>query len=161
MLQTKIWKYFTIGDLFDVVKGTKLKKSHMKYGDIRFIGASDTNNGMIRKIANKEHLHAPNTITVCCNNNISVAFYQNETFWAADSVNVLYPKFDMNRYIALFICTVIDKAGQKYKHSGKWTRKAMAKEKIKLPVTNNDEPDYDFMENYMKMLEKKVLTATQ
>ena len=67
----------------------------------------------------------------------------------------------MNRYIALFICTVIDKACQKYKHSGKWTRKAMAKEKIKLPVTDNDEPDYRFMENYMKMLEKKILMAKQ
>ena len=31
------WKPFAIGNIFDVIKGTRLTKAHMKSGDIRFI----------------------------------------------------------------------------------------------------------------------------
>ena len=44
------WKPFAIGNIFDVIKGTRLTKAHMKSGDIRFIGSSSMNNGCTRKI---------------------------------------------------------------------------------------------------------------
>lgn len=37
------WKPFAIGNIFDVIKGTRLTKAHMKSGDIRFIGSSSMN----------------------------------------------------------------------------------------------------------------------
>ena len=54
------------------------------------------------KIANKEHLHKGGTITVSYNGSVGETFYQEEPFWASDDVNVLYPKFNLTKNIAMF-----------------------------------------------------------
>ena len=59
------WKPFAIGNIFDVIKGTRLTKAHMKSGDIRFIGSSSMNNGCTSLVGNTENMHSENTITVC------------------------------------------------------------------------------------------------
>ena len=94
------WKPFAIGNIFDVIKGTRLTKAHMKSGDIRFIGSSSMNNGCTSLVGNTENMHPANTITVCYNGSVGETFYQDEPFLASDDVNVLYPKFNMNRNIA-------------------------------------------------------------
>lgn len=33
----------------------------------------------------------------------------------------------------------------------------MEKQKIKIPITETNQPNYSFMENYMKEIEKKVI----
>ena len=101
------WKPFAIGNIFDVIKGTRLTKAHMKSGDIRFIGSSSMNNGCTSLVGNTENMHPANTITVCYNGSVGETFYQDEPFLASDDVNVLYPKFNMNRNIALFIAPLI------------------------------------------------------
>ena len=101
------WGEFKIKDLFDVIKGTRLTRADMKDGAIKFIGSSAMNNGETHRIANNEKLHPANTITVCYNGSIGETFYQDEEFWASDDVNVLYPKFEMNKYHAIFICPII------------------------------------------------------
>lgn len=96
------WGVFRIGDLFHIVKGTRLTKANMIPGDINFIGASSINNGITAQIGNKEHIHPANTITVTYNGSVGQAFYQPQPFWASDDVNVLYPKFDLTPTIAMF-----------------------------------------------------------
>lgn len=56
------WKPFAIGNIFDVIKGTRLTKAHMKSGDIRFIGSSSMNNGCTSLVGNTENMHSENTI---------------------------------------------------------------------------------------------------
>lgn len=36
-IDTSEWKPFAIGNIFDVVKGTRLTKANMTSGDIRFL----------------------------------------------------------------------------------------------------------------------------
>jgi hypothetical protein len=38
---------------------------------------------------------------------LAEAFYKPINFWAGDDVNVLYPNFRMNKYVGIFIATVI------------------------------------------------------
>ena len=84
------------------------------------------------------------------NGSIGEAFYQDEPFWASDDVNVFYPKFEQNFEIAMFLIPLIRKVGEKYKFVDKWKLEDMCNDKIKLPVNKNSEPDWDYMENYMK-----------
>ena len=109
------WKEFAIADLFDVVKGTRLTRANMKSGSIRYIGASTFNNGITAYIANDEHLHPANTISVSYNGSVGVAFYQDEPFWASDDVNILYPKFPLTQNIALFLIPIIQRVGNQLK----------------------------------------------
>ena len=143
------WKLFQISDLFNVQKGKRLTKADMKDGKIRFIGASAINNGITAYISNDEYLHPQNTITLSYNGSIGEAFYQDEMFWASDDVNVLYPKFEMNREIAFFFIPLLKTAGKRYAFIDKWKKEDMEKSKIPLPADIDGNPDYKYMEKYM------------
>ncbi len=143
------WKLFQISDLFNVQKGKRLTKADMKDGKIRFIGASAINNGITAYISNDEHLHPQNTITLSYNGSIGEAFYQDEIFWASDDVNVLYPRFEMNRDIAFFIIPLLKTVGKRYAFIDKWKKEDMEKSRIPLPAEKDGNPDYKYMENYV------------
>lgn len=149
------WGEFRIEDIFDVIKGTRLTKADMKDGTIKFVGSSAMNNGETHRIENNEKLHPANTITVCYNGSVGETFYQDEIFWASDDVNVLYPKFDMTKLMAMFICPIIKSVGQKYAFIDKWKQEDMKNETIRLPITSTGEPDWQYMEDYMRRIMNK------
>ena len=151
-LNTQDWKWFVYESIFDIRKGKRLTQADMIDGNIPYIGAIDSNNGLSSYIGNDSQLHEANTITVSYNGSIGYAFYQDKEFWATDDVNVLYPKFNLNRYIAIFICTLIEKEQYRFCYGRKWDLEAMKKSRIKLPVTPSGEPDWKFMEDYIKSL---------
>ena len=158
-IDTSKWEAFPISMLFSVVKGTRLTKANMRDGNINFIGASAINNGITAHIANDEHIHPENTITITYNGSVGEAFYQDKIFWASDDVNVLYPKFALNKYIALFIIPVLKQAGEKYAFIDKWKKEDMEKDCILLPVDDNHQPDFSYMESYMKNREITISEA--
>lgn len=144
------WKRFSLGKLFRIEKGTRLTKANMKEGNINFIGASSFNNGVTAKIGNIEHLHPANTITVSYNESVGEAFYQTQKFWASDDVNVLYPNFALNEYIAMFLLPIIKLTGQQYAFIDKWKKEDMEKDSIPLPASIGGDPDWEYMETYIK-----------
>ena len=149
-MNTAHWKYFSYDDIFDIKKGKRLTKEDQTVGDINYIGAIDSNNGITAKISNNEHVHKGNVITVSYNGSIAEAFYQPKPFWATDDVNVLYPKFSLTPYIALFLCTIIHKEKYRFNYGRKWDKKMMKESKIKLPVNSDDTPDWQWMEDYIR-----------
>ncbi len=152
------WGNFLISDLFDVVKGKRLTKANMKDGNIPFIGASAVSNGITAYISNDEYIHPANTITLSYNGSVGESFYQKAKFWASDDVNVLYPKFKMNIYSAMFIIPCLKAVGKNYAFIDKWKKEDMEKAHIRLPINLTGTPDYKYMENYMKAIEQKMKT---
>ena len=149
-MDTSTWKWFRYDEIFDIRKGKRLTKENMTEGSIRYIGAIDSNNGLSAYICNDSQLHQGNTISVSYNGSIGFAFYQEKEFWATDDVNVLYPKFLLNRYIAMFLCHLIEREQYRFCYGRKWDLEAMNKSKIKLPVTSEGTPDWKFMEDFVK-----------
>lgn len=160
-VDTSQWQWFKYDSLFTIKKGKRLTKADMEGGSIRYIGAIDSNNGISNHISNSEHIHSANTITVSYNGSIAEAYYQNEKFWATDDVNVLYPKFKLNKYIALFLTTLINKEKYRFNYGRKWDKELMNASKIKLPVKGKD-PDWEWIEKYIKeSLMNKLPIATK
>ncbi len=124
-------------------------------GDINFIGATSTNNGLTARIGNSECLHPAGTITVTYNGSVGEAFYQTEPFWASDDVNVLYPKFVMTKQSALFFLAPLIKKGKGYGYSFKWTKEKMEQDSIVLPVNNKGKIDFIFIEERVRELEEE------
>lgn len=122
----------------------------MVNGDIPYIGATDSNNGITARVSNSEHLHSANTITVSYNGSIAEAYYQTKMFWATDDVNVLYPKFEMTPFSALFLTTIINKEKYRFNYGRKWDKELMQVSKIKLPIDKTDNPDWQWIEKYVK-----------
>jgi hypothetical protein len=155
-LHSEKWKPFRYDELFMIKKGKRLTKADMVPGSIPYIGAIDSNNGISAYISNDEYLHSANTITVSYNGSIAEAFYQTTEFWATDDVNVLYPKFELNKYIAHFLTTLIHKEKYRFNYGRKWDKELMESSVIKLPAVKTAngkyEPDWQFMEDYIKSL---------
>ena len=153
------WKQIQLKELFEICKGSRLTKMEMRDGTINFIGASSFNNGITNHISNNKHLHPGGTLTTTYNgSDIGRTFYQKDRFWATDDVNVLYPKFEINKYIALFIAPIIKAAGAKYIYKNKWKIKEMGNSYIYLPFKDG-KPDWKYMENKIKKIEKSLSSA--
>jgi len=150
-LNTVNWKPFIYKDLFEIKKGKRLTKANMSKGDTPFIGAIEFNNGW-RQHINRSPIHDGNTITVNYNGSVAEAFYQPVDFWASDDVNVLYPRFPMSKCTAMFLCCLIRAEKYRYSYGRKWHLERMKESTIKLPVNSSGDPDWVFMENYIKSL---------
>lgn len=148
------WQEFCLGDLFEIKKGKRLTSDDQIEGNIPYIGAIDSNNGVANYIG-QEAIHEGNTISLSYNGSVGEAFYQPKPFWATDDVNVLYFKdengINFNKYIALFICAVLKQEKYRYSYGRKWVLENMRSTVIKLPAYQG-KPDFNFMENYIKSL---------
>ena len=146
------WGEFTLEQLFYFVKGKRLTKDYMLEGSTNYLGAISDNNG-IRQLVNAPAIFKPNCITVNYNGSVGEAFYQSAPFWATDDVNVLYAKgWTLNKYIALFITTVIRANKFRFSYGRKWTMAKMKESIIKLPVTPQGSPDWHYIEKFIKSL---------
>jgi hypothetical protein len=150
-LQPDKWKSFEYDSLFKIKKGKRLTKEYFISGKTPFIGSIDSNNGY-RDLIGQEPIHEGNTITVNYNGSVGEAFYQPVPFWASDDVNVLYPKYKFNKYLAMFILPLIRIEKYRFNYGRKWEMERMKKSTIKLPVDKSGNPDWQYMENYIKSL---------
>ena len=174
-LDTRKWYWFRYDDIFFIKKGFYNKKpDEVPDGDIPFIGAADSNNGITsmcdlptieatsktgddNNASLSEKLFESNCITVSNNGSIGYAFYQDRQFTCTHDVNALYLKnYMLNKYIAMFLCAIIEKDRYRWTYGRKWRPARMPSSLIMLPVKNDGTPDWQFMENYIKSLHFSV-----
>jgi hypothetical protein len=170
-LNTENWKWFRYDEIFEIKKGFYNKKPDENLnGKIPFIGATDSNNGITSwhdyetiELSSKtgeglnapieEKIFKPNCITVSNNGSVGFAFYQTQEFTCTHDVNPLYLKnHTLNKYIAMFLCSLIEMEQFRWAYGRKWRPVRMPKSLIKLPVTTKGLPDWQFMEDYIKSL---------
>lgn len=145
------WKYFTFEELFDLKKGKRLTKANMKSGSVPFVSSTDSNNG-ISSYVGQSAIHEGNTITVNYDGSVAESYYQPDPYWALDAVNVLYPKFELDPIIGLFIATIIKNEKYRFNYGRKWHLERMTKSKIKLPATSDGKLDLDWIHKFMKSI---------
>ncbi|KKQ21679.1 MAG: hypothetical protein A3G45_02630 [Candidatus Staskawiczbacteria bacterium RIFCSPLOWO2_12_FULL_37_15] len=153
-LDIKKWKWFNLGNLFTFEKGERLTKLDRISGDIPLITASENNNGIagfisLENFENKKKIFE-NKITIDMFFNV---FYHDYKYFSDDNIHTLIPiKFELNKYNALFLVTVLSKLKYKYAYGRQVRLMRLPFEKIKLPVDKKGNPDWQFMENYIKSL---------
>lgn len=156
---SKEWKEFYISEIFEIKAGKRLTKANMKSGDIPFIGATDNGNGITNYIGNVNSSLDSNVLGVNYDGNgVAISFYHPYQCLFTDSVkrfHILH--YQDNKYVLLFMKVMILKQKQKYMYGYKFCESRMTRQKIMLPVDSKGEPDYKFMEDYMKYLEQKKL----
>ena len=156
-LSTDNWKYFKLGGskgLFEITKGDATI-SNLEYGEFPVISATMFNNGFNSYKDNGDFVIVKGNVITVASNGVGVgkSFYQEDDFIATGDVNILRLKdYKLNRYIALFLCSIIEKERFKYSYGRKWGLNKIKNSKIKLPVTKDNKPDWEFMENYIKQL---------
>jgi type I restriction enzyme M protein len=145
------WKEFKLNELF-TIKGTKTTpKEELEFygkGKYPYVTTQATNNGVAGFY--NYYTEVGNVITVD-SAVIGYAAYQALPFSASDHVEKLIPKFKLNPYIAMFLVTILNKEQYRFNYGRKCSQSRLKKLTIKLPVKEN-EPDWEFMENYIKSL---------
>ena len=161
-IDTKQWKDFIIKDLFTVKRPSARSQANYDDGDIPFVASGNFNNGVLKYLQPKddETLDEGNCITVSPIDGSS--FYQEQNFLgrggAGSSIILLYNP-NLNLYNGYFIATVIRTVCRKYAYSDMANKDTIGSEKIKLPVDETGNPDFSYMESYMKNLELTVSSS--
>ncbi|MBQ9636355.1 MAG: restriction endonuclease subunit S [Prevotella sp.] len=152
------WKAFDIHDVFpDVKRGKRLKTDDHIEGNMAYVSSSALNNGVDNFIGNEDGVRIfDNCVTLANSGSVGTAFYHPYKFVASDHVTKLKNKA-FNKHIYLFIATVANRLSEKYSFNREINDKRLGREKIMLPIDENEQPNYAFMEAYMKAVEKRLL----
>ena len=156
------WKEYFLTDIFTTIKrGKRLKKSDHISGNIPYISSTKMNNGCDDFIGNQKGVRKfRNCLTIANSGSVGSVFYHDYMFIASDHVTALLnPKLTKMQY--LFIAGRMSKIGEKYSFNREITDVRIQREKIKLPVGINGQPDFDFMEQYMKRMENSVIKKVE
>lgn len=90
------------------------------------------------------------------------AFYQKERFLGrggAGSSIIIMRNDDLNEYCASFVCTIIRKACCAWNYSNMGNTDTLSDLIINLPITENKDPDWNYMTKYMQRVECETKTA--
>ena len=148
----KEWKLFNLKDYFDIgASSDELINDLNEGGKTPYITSSDRNNG-ISSYVKELPTNPEQTITANRGGSVGYFFFQPYPYKATPvDVRILYPKFTMNRYIGLFLRTVLQLEKYRFNYSRKMGSDRLARLQIKLP-SKKGEPDWDYMEAYIKSL---------
>ncbi len=144
-------KIFKIKELFDInIRGKRLTANNREEGKYPFITAWENKNGISSFIENQLHKSYNSSITLDMFWN---AFYQDYIFKCDDNITVLSNK-KINKASSLFIISILKRLNKKYSYWNQVRPNRLNSDKIILPVTATGEPDYGFMEWYMREQEE-------
>ena len=148
-IHTDSWKWFgLINDLFNYSKGKRLTKADSIEGYLPLVTAGENNQGVSRFVNNDMEVFS-NCITI---DMFGYCMYRDYEFCCDDNILVLLPKTNMSKYVMMFISTIINQDTYKCAYGRQYRQKTLLNHKIKLPIDTFGNPDWQFMEDYIKSL---------
>lgn len=162
-LTDREWKGFRVEDLFYFENKPSKGLNHLKQCNdgVNYVGATNRNNGVLAYVeANQKAIYKGNAIAFIRNGEGSMGYsvYKAEDFVATQDISVGYNE-NLNRYIGLFIVAVADKVRGKYNFGYKRNQKRLNKETLQLPINSDGLPDWRFMEDFIKQIEKNKIST--
>ena len=152
------WKEFYFSQIFTTIqRGKRLIKQNQKDGKIPYISSSGINNGVDNFISNDEGVRKfKNCISLANSGSVGSAFFHNYEFVASDHITSLVNE-KFNKYIYLFLLPIISRLSVKYSFNREINDPRIKKEKLLLPINSQGQPDYEFMEKFMRQIEQKQI----
>lgn len=153
------WSSFSLNEICNIKPGIRLVSREMTEGEHPFIGAADSNNGVTNFVSNLNNSFDGNLLGVNYNGNgVAIGFYHPyKAIFSDDVKRISFKKHQGNKYVYLFLKTVILKQKSKYQYGYKFSGERMNRQKIMLPVTKEGHLDFDYMETYMRNIEVGIL----
>ena len=162
-VDTREWGEFRVGELFEVKISKSVDKGGLEFaedGEYDFIGRAPLNNGIQGRLnklkfeANQEGTYSIAQI------GMHVCQYRERKWYASQNIFVLTPfaekSHKANKFIATIITRYLDCAYGKDTYATYPTAKTLPHLKIKLPVDKTGQPDWAYMEEYMRKMEERV-----
>ncbi len=160
-LSEKTWSEFFIKDLFiteiyknklQIPTGAYINKKNLQGGLIPRITVTSQNNGIDSFcISNNKNFRTfTNFISVSF---LGTIFYHPYTASIDMKVHCLQLKDRaLNQYLSLFLISEIKKSIENASYGNQLSSTDLPNKKIMLPVDNNGDPDYEYMEKYIEKI---------
>lgn len=158
-LDSRNWEAFFIEDVAEIISGRDIYEKERLNGLVPYITATANNNGIGYFVANTNETLESGCLSVNRNGSVGYCFYHPYKALFGNDTRKLRPKMN-NRYISLFISICITKQREKYGYGYKMGTGRLKRQRILLPVDANNNPDWQFMEDYMKQKEQQILKPT-
>ena len=146
----KEFQSFTINDLFKIRPGKRLVAADSTLGTRPFIGALDSNNGVVRFVSDSNESLDSNVLGVNYNGNgMVISFYHPYECIFSDDVKRFHLRNTLDgRDVLLYVKVPILMQKSKFGYLYKFNAQRMENTKIMLPATSDGEPDWDYMSSY-------------
>ena len=156
-LDSSAWKNFTIKDLFEVSNSKGINANQVDFnGSTPYISRTDKNNGVVGYIDEDEtKLNPGNTISF--GQDTWTLFYQEKPYFTGNRVKVLSLKnYELNENIALFLIVCLKKIFSSFSWGANSKEIDFNNRIISLPVNCKNEPDWEFIDGFIKDYREQV-----
>lgn len=156
-LYNKEWEEFEIEDIAEIVSGRDIYEKERVKGNTPYISATANNNGIGYFVGNSNNTLESGCLSVNRNGSVGYSFYHPYNALFSNDCRKLRLKYP-SKYVGIFISQEITKQRGKYGYGYKMGTARLKRQKIMLPINKQGEPDYIYMENYMKKIEYQKLS---
>ena len=160
------WREFKIGELFEIKPTKAYKMTNATLfeikGNVPVVTNSSLNNG-ISAFVGLEPTEKGNIITYSDTTTSDGIFYQPRDFVGYPHIQGLYPLQDSdkwNKHALLYFVVLFRKASfGLFDYANKFNRQIAKQMTIKLPINQNNQIAFKFMETFIKAVEKEVIKS--
>ena len=152
-LEEKEWKPFYLKNIFTTVqRGKRLIRNNQISGKIPYVSSSAINNGVDNYISNDIGVRKfDNCLSLANSGSVGSCFFEPFEFVASDHITHLKNQ-KRNKFQYLFEAILLNRLSEKYNFNREINDERISKEVIVLPIDSSGNPDYDYMEKYIKKL---------
>ena len=160
MINTSNWKPFKVSDIFVTEKhglglqtptGAMMSKKDLEDGDTPRVTVSNYNNGITGYYADSDNKNYRTYENLISASFLGTVFYQPGKVSLDMKVHCLKPlDHELNVYSAGYLVSVIRKAILNFAYSDQLSSTVLAELEFALPATTDGQPDWNYMESYMK-----------
>jgi Type I restriction modification DNA specificity domain len=154
----KEWKDFFVDDISEIISGRDIYETERVKGNVPYITATANNNGIGYLVGNNNLTLEANCLSVNRNGSVGYAFYHPYPALFSNDCRKLRLN-NPSKFIGIFISHQITKQKEKYGYGYKMGTARLKRQKIMLPIDTNGQPDYEYMEQYIKKIEYQKLMA--
>ncbi len=150
-LKEKEWKEFHLNTIFTTItRGKRLKTADHITGNMPYVSSTASNNGVDSFIGNSHDVRMlSHCLSIANSGSVGKTFYHAYPFVASDHATGLKNDY-FNRFIYLFLSTILSRLEEKYSFNREINGTRINKEIILLPVDENANPDWAYMEQHSK-----------
>lgn len=152
------WKWFEMNDIFEnIYKGKAYNAQDLTLcssnnpSSILYVTRTDNNNGVKGYVENDNTFMLENGNALTVGDTTSTIYYQENEFICGDHIVILRSSF-LNKLRAMFVIAILNMERFRYCYGRAFIISNIEKTKIKLPADSDGNPDWQFMEDYIKSL---------
>lgn len=150
------WSKFFIEDIAEIISGKDIYERERVEGVNPYITATSNQNGIGYFVGNTNATLESECLSVNRNGSVGYCFYHSYKALYGNDTRKLRPKVK-NKYVSLFISMCITNQREKYGYGYKMGTGRLKRQRILLPVNNIGQPDWEFMEEYMRQIESRKI----